>query len=182
MNEIELKFLNIDVPSFEEKLKMIGAKFVRDDSLEEWLFWRPEWKEFRGRVRLRTSGDVHQVAYKETTRGTGEGNLELEFEVSDSNTALKFLKKVISSEDIRHQQKRRKSYSVEMDGVPVTIDIDFWPRIPPYVEIESTDRAAIDKVVSLLGLDLKDAVELDARDIYGKIYGIEINGIKELVF
>lgn len=64
----------------------------------------------------------------------------------------------------------------------MVVDIDFWPRIPPYVEIESESREAINQVVQLLELDMKNAVELDAKAIYKEIYDIEINGIKELVF
>src|SRR5689334_12926224 len=104
MNEIEIKFLDIDPEKVESILIAKGAKKIYDHVFEEWIFQKSEWEKYRGRVRVRVEKDRTVVAYKETTRKTGEGNPEIEFEVSDKDQAVEFLSK-IGIPLLRHQQK-----------------------------------------------------------------------------
>lgn len=176
MQEVEVKILEVNPEELEKKLLEIGAVRKSDEILEEWLFDKKEWSVFRGRVRVRKSGKKVQLAYKETTKKSSEGNLEIEFEVPDSESALMFVEKM-GVPLVRHQQKRRVHYELG----ELSIDIDFWPKIPPYVEIEGKDLTEIEGVVKKLGI-VGRRVELDARQIYGEVYGIDIDKIKELVF
>lgn len=177
MHEIEIKFLEIDVEKLQKRLKQLGASLVYDDLFEEWLFARPEWKEKRGRVRLRKQANTTLIAYKETLQETSLGNTEIEFEVNDQQSALEFLNK-LNFQEQRYQQKRRIHYVLK----DVAIDIDFWPLLPPMVEIESASLEKSKHVAKQLGFDLAKACNLDAFQIYTQIYHINLNEITNLTF
>lgn len=177
MREIEIKFLNIDVQETKKRLNEIGAKLEYDELFEEWLFARPEWKAKRGRVRLRKQSNKLLLAYKETLQETSKGNTEIEFEVLNKEAALEFLLK-LDFEEPRYQQKRRIHYVIE----DVSVDIDFWPLLPPMIEIEAPSLAKAEHVASKLGFTIADACNLDAFQIYTTVYNIDLNSITNLVF
>lgn len=177
MDEIEIKFLDIDAAAIEAKLLSLGAQKVYNHVFEEWILAKPEWKEYRGRVRVRTERDKITLAYKETTKKTSEGNIEIEFTVSDKEQVLQFLDKV-GIPVIRHQQKRRIHFLLNN----VEVDIDFWPKIPPLVEIEGKSLDELQYVAQQLGFDMKDTCTLDALQIIQDIYHIDLSDVKEYVF
>lgn len=177
MQEIEIKFLNVDPAALEWKILQLGGSKVSNILFEEWIFKKPDWKATNGRVRLRKSESKIFVSYKETTQSTASGNTEIEFEVSDSAAATEFIKK-LDVPLVRHQQKRRIHF--ELKGA--SIDIDFWPKIPPYVEIEAESEPLISSIAMQLGFDISQSVGLDAAEIYKQKYNIDVEEIKELVF
>lgn len=177
MNEIEVRFLEVDVDDLEKRLKTLGTKKLSDSILEEWLFVRPEWKERNGRLRIRKGPDKVEVAYKETTQNTSKGNKEIEFEIDTIEKALEFVEKM-GLTNPRHQQKRRISYLLN----DVSIDIDFWPQIPPYVEIEADSLDKIEEAAKKLGFDMKEVCTLDAFQVIKQIYKIDLVQTSEYVF
>lgn len=76
-----------------------------------------------------------------------------------------------------YQEKERATY--EVDGVEV--DIDSWPLIPTYVEIESDSEEAINDTVNKLGLQDHEMVSCNTADVYHK-YGIDLYEYRELRF
>lgn len=175
MQEIEIKFLDINPDDIEKKLKELGAKKISDEILEEWLFKKPAWTAFSGRIRIRKEGEKVHIAYKETTRKTSAGNLEIEFRVHTLTEALHFVTR-LDIPQVRHQQKRRIHY--ELAGT--SIDIDFWPLIPPMIEIEGESLKKIKDVAKKLGLEKEIAT--DALQIHQEVYGIDLIQVKEMVF
>lgn len=177
--EIEVRFLEIDKESLVKKLLELGAKDLGDNMLEEIIFYDPEgkWKDEEKRVRLRKSGDKIKLAYKETKEQTIDGTIEIEFEVSDIQKATQFLEKVGLSA-FRHQQKKRHTF--ELDNV--VIDIDTWPKIPTYVELEGPSESSIKEVAKKLGLDWAlVSFELPSH-IIEKKYGIPVRSMKWFTF
>lgn len=175
MEEIEIKFLDVNPVEIEKKLQSLGAEKISDDIYEEWLFKRPEWINVRGRVRIRKAGKEVTIAYKETTKKTSEGNPEIEFIVSSLEAAHSFIEKM-DIPLVRHQQKRRIHYTYN----GVSVDIDFWPLIPPLIEIEGKTLLEVKRMARQLDLDEETAV--DALQIHQEIYGINLSDIKEMVF
>ncbi len=174
--EIEVKYLNIDVKDLQRRLKQLKAKKHFDSIFEEWLFYRSEWAGTHGRIRIRKHGKIIKMAYKETIKSTLAGNVEAEFIVDNLEAGTTFAKKM--SPLRRHQQKRRISY--ELNGV--MIDIDFWPKLPPMVEIEGTSKKKVEKMAKILELEKYERSELDAYWVYKKVYNIDLDKVKELVF
>lgn len=76
-----------------------------------------------------------------------------------------------------YQEKRRKKYVLNDHE----IDIDTWPGLPTYFEVEGRDKADLNNILSVLGYSFKDAVSCTVDEIYKKI-GLDINNMKELKF
>lgn len=76
-----------------------------------------------------------------------------------------------------YQEKNRATYNV--DGVEV--DIDSWPLIPTYVEIENDSEDTIQDTVKKLKLQNHEIVSCNTTDVYKK-YGIDLYQFRELRF
>ena len=84
----------------------------------------------------------------------------------------------IGLQERNYQENKRHQFL--LNGVEV--DIDCWPLIPAYLEIEGESEEEIKKVASLLELNYSKAITMDVTDIYNKIYNIDILNIKVLKF
>lgn len=177
MDEVEIKFLDINPIEVEQKLLSLGAEKVYDHLFEEWIFGKSEWENFRGRVRVRAEKDRTTIAYKETTKKTSEGNVEIEFSVSDRDKAVQFIDK-LGIPLLRHQQKRRIHFLLNN----VEIDIDFWPEIPPLIEIEGKSLDELEYVAKQLGFSMENTCTLDALQIIQDVYHVDLTDIKEYIF
>ena len=62
------------------------------------------------------------------------------------------------------------------------IDIDSWPMIPTYLEIEGKSERDIMSIKNKLDIDENKVTTLNCNDIYKQIYKIDISKIKELKF
>lgn len=76
-----------------------------------------------------------------------------------------------------YQEKKRVTY--ELDNSE--IDIDSWPLIPPYAEIEGENDEQIYDIVGKLGLSEKEIVSCNTADVYKK-YGMDIYQYRDLRF
>ena len=64
----------------------------------------------------------------------------------------------------------------------VNIDIDSWPLIPTYAEIEGKSEEEVKKIIEKLEIDSSKITTMDVTSIYMEIYGIDILKIKNLEF
>ena len=64
----------------------------------------------------------------------------------------------------------------------VEIDIDSWPLIPSYMEIEGKSEEEIMEALKILSIDQNKITTLNCSDIYKEIYNIDIDKIVELRF
>ena len=76
-----------------------------------------------------------------------------------------------------YQEKDRVTYNI--DGVEV--DIDSWPLIPTYIEIENDSLELIKDIVKKLSLQKHEIVSCNTADVYKK-YGIDLYQFRELRF
>jgi len=77
-----------------------------------------------------------------------------------------------------YQENERIQYILN----DVEIDIDSWPMIPTYMEIEGKSEEQIINIKNLLNIDESKVTTLNCDDIYKQIYKIDISRIKELKF
>lgn len=180
--EIEAKFLEINVSQTEKKLKELGAIKVFDKVFKEWIFQgagekQKEWEKTFKRIRIRDTQDKVFMALKENKKWGLADTLEIEFEVSSADKAKDFLENSGISQ-IRNQEKRRVHY--ELDGVD--LEIDYWPKVPPLLEIEAKSEQKVKDMAKKLGLDFRKAVFVDMRQVYKRYYNIDIMNMKELKF
>lgn len=174
--EYELRVLEIDKEKMIEKLQILGAIKKGEYHQRRYVYdLRPvengKW------IRLRTNGEITTLTYKDIVSNTIDGTKEVEFEVEDFNKANEFLER-IGFFNRGYQENDRIQYF--LDGVE--IDIDSWPMIPTYMEIEGKSKEEVIKMKDKLDIDKSKITTLNCDDIYKQIYHIDISKIKELKF
>ncbi len=175
--EYEVKFLDIDVPKLEEKLRSIGAEKVGEYFYKRTTFDFPDLN-LKGKgawLRLRDEGDRVTLTWKKRLgmkahdgSASDEGMEEVEVVVSDFTQTATILRS-IGMIDKFYQENRRTRYK---KGV-VEFDIDLWPRLKPYLEIEGPSWKDVEGAIVELGLDPKDKKIFSTNQIYS------LNGIDE---
>lgn len=173
--EFEAKILEIDVDRIISKLKALGAKKVGEKQQRRFVYDFTPKKE-NSWVRLRTDGQKTTLTIKETQNDNIDGTKELEISVDDFDKTNLLLEKLGFAHK-GYQENKRISYVLE----GVEIEIDFWPQIPPYLEIEGKSVDEVEKIIKLLGFELSQATSIHTTDVYKK-YGIDIDSIKKLKF
>jgi adenylate cyclase, class 2 len=177
--EIEARFVDIDKQKLIEKLIDLGAKNQKERILKEIIFYDKAntWSSEGRFVRLRSNGDKTLMTYKQNKAQTIDSANEIEFAVPDIGLATQFLEN-IGLTAFRHQEKLRHTFTLN----DVTIDIDTWPKIPTYVELEGPSEAAIKSVAQLLSFNWSDAVFDDARAIIENRYGVPVGSLRWFTF
>lgn len=137
-------------------------------------------------IRLRQSGGKTTLTIKHILgRYTDENGvrhhdvnnvLEYEVPVSDFEGMKKNLE-LLGYYHKNYQEKRRIQY--KYNGLE--IDIDLWPYIPAYVEIEADNMEQIMALVDLLEISHSEIVSMNTDDVYTK-YGLNMYDYKELKF
>ena len=171
--EIEAKILDVDVLQLEKELKKIGAKKIGAVLFRSTSFDFPGWpldKESSW-VRLRTDGKTAMLAYKRRLGVTGEfgkdaGMDEIEVETDSFDTTASFLRAIGMVEKFSQEKKRTSWRKGE-----VQFDIDTYPRIPTYLEIEAPTWQDINDHIALLDLPAEKKCVCSATQVY-KMYGI----------
>ena len=74
-------------------------------------------------------------------------------------------------------EKKRKTYTLK----GYNIEIDTWPKIPTYMEVEGKDKKDLENILNILGYKLDDAISCTAGGVY-EMYGYEPNEFRELKF
>ena len=158
--EFEVRVLNIKVTEIIEKLEKLNAELVFDRLQQRYVYdFKP--KEENKWIRLRTNGIKTTLTIKDLQAKTIDGTKELEIEVSNFEKTNLILKE-LGYKPKGYQENRRIQYN--LNGVE--IDIDYWPLIPTYLEIEGKSEEEVYKILELLEIDKKDLTTRDVETIY----------------
>jgi len=181
--EYEAKFLNINKDEFRQKLKFVGAKLIKPETLyKRTVFFPPKGYDVTGSwVRVRDEGDKITMSYKITTNGDIKKQQEIMLIVDNYQNACQFLLNLGCLEKA-YQETKREIW--EFNGVEITIDE--WPYLETYTEIEGKNEKEVKQTAKILGFDYNQAIFGAADQIISKKYGIPekvINDkIKRIVF
>lgn len=173
--EYEIRVLEINKQKLIEKLEKLGAEFKGDNEQRRYVYDVIP-KEDGKWIRLRTNGKKTTLTYKNVVDTTIDGTKELEVEVSDFEKTNELLENM-GIKNRGYQENRRTQYV--LNGVE--IDIDSWPMIPTYVEIEGKNEDEVLKTLNLLELPKDKVTTLNVDSVYKK-YGINLKDIKVLKF
>ena len=113
---------------------------------------------------------------KEETVNGDKATVETEIEVNsfeETNELLEGLGFSYRS----YQEKRREKFILNEHE----IDIDTWPKLSPYIEIEGSDKNDIENILNTLGYSFEDTISCTVDEVYKKI-SLDINNMKELKF
>ncbi|MFV2197459.1 class IV adenylate cyclase [Nocardiopsis sp. LOL_012] len=127
-------------------------------------------------VRLRDTGNEVTLTVKEIDSDAIGGTRETETAVGDFETANALLGK-LGYTPKAYQENRRHSFT--LDGAQ--LEIDSWPRIPAYLEIEANSRAEVVRIAALLGYAEADLTGENTTKVYTR-YGIDLSTIADLRF
>lgn len=174
--EYELRVLEIDIDNVIKSLEKIGAEKMGEFKQKRYVYdFNPAVK---GKwIRLRSNGIENTLTIKEIMNNKIDGTKELEIKVSSFEDTNEILNKL----GYRHrsfQENNRIEYKLNN----VKFDIDTWPMIPTYLEIEGENELEIKKALNLLNLTNSKITTLGVDAIYKEIYGINIDSIKNLLF
>ena len=174
--EYEVRKVDISFDDIIQKIEKLGAKRVGAYHQKRYVYdFVPAQK---GRwIRLRSNGEFATLTIKEIKSLRIDGTKELEIVVSDFEDTNEILMK-LGYEPRTFQENFRIEYT--LDGV--NFDLDKWPMIPPYLEIEGQSEEMIAKMVSALGLRMCDVTTMDVDTVYNVEYGIQLDSIKDLRF
>jgi len=185
MEEIEVKFLNIDPGLIERKLIEIGAKKIFEKLYKRRVFDYPDLRFDKkgGYIRLRDEGDKITLAFKQRLgiksndgKTNDDSMEEVEIEVSDFEKTAELLRKIGLIEKF-YEENRRIRYQLD----DIEFDIDFWPLLEPYLEIEAPSWKKIDEGIKLLKLDPKDKKIFSTYQVY-QLKGLNENDYQILTF
>lgn len=185
MEEIEVKFLDIDVPKIEAKLHEIGAAKMFDRIYRRKVYDYPDLRlnAQHAWVRVRDEGDKVTFGFKQRTGtsssdgSSNDGGMdEVEVEVSDFEKTALLLEKIGLKRKFYEENRRIRWIKGDIE-----FDIDHWPLINPYLEIEAKSWDQIDEAIKLLGLDPADKKVFSAYQVY-KLAGLDELDFDELTF
>lgn len=171
--EYEVRVLEIDKEQLVSKLEELGAKKEGEYFQRRYVYdfipkRENEW------IRLRTNGFKTTLTYKNIKTGTIDGTEELEIEVSDFEDTNKLLE-VLGYKNKGFQENKRIRYILDN----VEVDIDTWPMIPTYIEIEGNSEKEILNIINRLGIDKEKITTLDVQAIYTH-YGYDLEETRYL--
>jgi len=162
--EIEATFVEINKDELRAKLKNAGAKLIKPETLMRRIVFAVGEHDF---TRVRDEGNRVVLTYKNHFSDTLTGTEEINVEVSNYEDTIAILKasglRAKSDED-----SYRETW--ELDGVE--IDLDTWPWIPSYVEIEGPTVESVETVSQQLGFDMKDAIYGSVDEVYKLYYDV----------
>ena len=166
------------MPELEKKLLEIGANKVGEYEYNIVLFDYPDFRMDKDNswFKLRTDGKESTLTYKKrmgvkSNDGSvpDDGMKEVEIIVSDYKKTFELLKSI--GLVVKREMKKKRIRYQKGNAV---FDIDFWPQIPPYLEVESNSFKEAEEASRELGFDLTKGLICSSQEVY-KRYGINMN-------
>jgi adenylate cyclase class 2 len=172
--EFDAKILNVELEKTRALLVEVGAEHLGDRLQRRYVYDTPgrsgAW------VRLRDTGSEVTLCVKEIHSDAIDGVTETETAVGDFDTANALLGK-LGYWPKAYQENRRSSWA--LGGAAV--EIDEWPLIPPYVEIEGEGAEHVRATALVLGFAVGELTSENTTKVYRR-YGIDIEAIPRLTF
>ena len=174
-NEYEVKILNIDIEFIKKKLTDLEAGSIWVFNFKRHVYdFSPidknKW------VRLRTDGTKTSLTIKEISTDAIDGTHEIEVDVSDFETTHSMLEELWYNSK-SYQENMRESYLLNW----VNIEIDSWPKIPSYIEIEWNSEDEILEIVKKLWYTREDTTSINTKKVY-ELYGLNLEEYSQLTF
>ncbi|MDS1272689.1 class IV adenylate cyclase [Lipingzhangella sp. LS1_29] len=173
--EYEAKILDIDPDPLIAQIQNNGGVEIGKRTQRRYVYDIDPNDQSRW-IRLRDTGDDATLAIKEIDTDAIGGTRETEVTVSDIDTTNVLLSK-LGYRPKAYQENHRHSFI--LNGA--CLEIDSWPLIPPYLEIEADTREDVVDIAKLLGYDETQLTGQNTTKIYAH-YGIDLATITDLRF
>ena len=171
--QFSLKTINEILEKDINKIISFLENSVVENSFKKFMINENKW------LRLRKSNDKVMLSSKhilEKKNTNFQNVLEIEIEVSSLEETNLLLESLGMSRR-SYQEKIRYSYKYKS----AEIEIDIWPLLKPYMEIECDDENVINELIDLLDVKEKEIVSLNTEQLYKRI-NIDVHLMSELKF
>jgi adenylate cyclase class 2 len=173
--EFEAKVLDIDPDAMAGTILARGGRRVSEAMMRRYVYDIVAGDENKW-IRLRDNGDEVTLTVKEIAHDGIDGTRETEVVVSDFGTTDELLRQ-LGFRPKAYQENRR--ISLRLEGA--ALEIDTWPMIPAYLEIEAESRPRVVEVARLLGVDEDRLTGENTVKVYAR-FGIDLDAHPDLRF
>jgi adenylate cyclase class 2 len=188
VNEIEVKVLNIDRETLREKLRALGAVCEGREFQQNRMYDYPDRRlylqEDGSYIRIRqirsldpdqtnqTNQSSQILTLKKTlSRDKYKIAKETETAVADPEAMEQFLLQ-LGFVRVRIDEKIRESWVWNR----IRFELDEWAGLPPYLEVEAPDEAAVSEGLAQLGYTLEQATSMNLNEVLA-LYKIEADSL-----
>jgi adenylate cyclase class 2 len=151
--ELEVKFFDINLPDIRRKLTQVGATVKIPQRLMRRVVFGGEANSAMSctYARVRDEGNNHITMSAKYSAAGGEiaSQMETEVVVSDFEACVSALV-AFGLTITNHQENKRETWQMS-DGT--LVELETWPDLPNYMEIEGKSVDAIKKTADTLGLN-----------------------------
>lgn len=179
-NILEQIYKQLNIKAFDELFELEKTVLLNklnnkllNDSINEYGINPNKW------VRLRKNNDNIELTVKHIYKKNNDDIQkvgEVEIQVSDFEEANLLLNS-LGIFKRNFQEKIRYSYEYKN----ACIEIDLWPMLEPYIEIECDDVELISDIIEKLGFSNSEIVSLNTEELYKRI-GVDVLSIDTLSF
>lgn len=181
--EYEATYPNINKDEIRERLKKAGAVLMRPEFLQKrCTFNLPNGHEINGGwLRVRDEGNKITMTLKIVDGKKIENQKEITLRVDSFAEAEEFLIS-IGCRKKSYQETKREVWI--LNGVE--IDIDEWPYLEPFVEVEGESKEKVKEISERIGFDYSQALFCQVATLYNMKYKVKekicCNDIAEITF
>jgi adenylate cyclase class 2 len=173
--EYEAKVLAIDPDQVAGRIKHAGGVHIADRLMRRYVYDivpgdQSTW------IRLRDTGRETTLCVKQILSDAIDGVREIEVNVSDFD-ATNALLAMLGFAPKAYQENRRSSWKLDT----VRLELDSWPLIPPYLEIEADSTEEVHATAQRLGFQIADLTAENTTVVYAR-YGHDLTAISDLRF
>lgn len=174
--EYEAKILDIDPSKIVQTIAARGGRQLGETVLLcRYVYDLSPGDESRW-IRLRKTASGATLTVKEIHHDGIDGTDETEIGVDQFEGTNELLGR-LGFTPRSYQENRRTSFL--LDGA--RLEIDEWPLIPPYLEIEADSHDDVLRVAGLLGYTESDLTGENTVNVYAR-YGIDLMGVARVSF
>ncbi len=173
MKEIETKILDVNPRGIKARLKKLGAKQIQKGRLVvDW--YGPKGLTHAGDdpwfLRIRTGGGKTEITWKAHSKVLGASRAHKEINtLLSSHAEAGALLEAIGLERYGHQEKDRISWVFKN----WRFDLDQYPKMPAYLEIESNSEKNVQAAIKLLKLEKHRAMPEGERTLIQREYKLD---------
>lgn len=173
--EHEIKLLGIDPKSIQKFLNQEGINLSEELNFRRVVFDTIPSSE-NAWIRLRTDGVKTTLTYKNSQSDAIDGMQEVEV-TTDSFESTKDILSNAGLKPRNYQENNREVYY----GFGCMITIDYWPLIPPYVEIEADTKDLVEKCLQKFE-GLYEKTTSQSTEVVYREHNIDLRSIDKLTF
>lgn len=189
MHEIETKVLEVEIEAVKAKIIALGGKMTQNTRLvvdwfrpkgvkegEDQWFLRIRSGELstssldaQSRIRSNSEGK-HEVTWKGKSDilGKARKHKEINFNVAEPEKMADLFES-IGLEKYAHQEKDRVSFDLK----DWHFDLDQYPKMSAYLEIEGQSEEHVNEAIKLLGLTAHKTWAKGERILIQEVYGLD---------